>query len=222
VDYPFKTELITVRYSRIERIWVLFSGLLYTTLTLVAIIGVIVYIESLPQLISMPAVLSASLALLLLYPLKLSTSYFVRGIRGYSYVASMVMEKRTEDVDQWLEAEQEKQQINRGAINASSGNLAKLFTLWGSISRIVIIWLLAIMVCKWLPLEDLINKPILEFSLKDVGAIIAAMNVLAITIFWIGLIDGKTQEEREGIYNGWGLAGIVVITLVLMLSAGRS
>lgn len=215
MDDPFKTELVTVKYSRIERIWVLFSGLFYTTLTLVAIIGVIVYIESLPQLISMPAVLSASLALLLLYPLKLSTSYFVRGIRGYSYVTSMVMEKRTEDVDQWLEAEQEKQQINRGAINASSGNLSKLFTLWGSISRFVIIWFLAIMACKWLPLEELTNKPILEFSLTDVGAIIAAMNVLAITSFWIGLIEKKTQEEREGIYRGWGWLSLIVVLLQL-------
>ena len=43
------------------------------------------------------------------------------------------------------------------------------------------------------------------------------MNVLAISDFWVGLIDRKTQEEREGIYDGWGLAGIVVITLVLLL-----
>ena len=204
-------------YSLPERLWVLFAGLFYTTLTLVAIVGVILYIESLPQLLSMPAVLSASLGLLFLYPLKLSTSYFVRGIRGYSYVTSIVMEKRTDDIDQWLRAEQEKQQNYKEVIKSSSGNLAKLFTLWGFISRIVIIWLLAIMACKWLPLEGLTNKPILEFSLKDVGAIIAAMNVLAISGFWIGLIDRKTQEEREGIYDGWGLAGIVVITLVLLL-----
>lgn len=203
-------------YSLPERLWVLFAGLFYTTLTLVTIVGVIVYIESLPQLLSMPAVLSASLGLLLLYPLKLSTSYFVRGIRGYSYVTSMVMEKRTDDIDQWLRAEQEKQQINREVIKSSSGNLAKLFTLWGSISRFVIIWFLAIMVCKWLPLEGLTNKPILEFSLKDVGAIIAAINVLAITSYWIGLIDRKTQEEREGIYRGWGLVGVVVITATLV------
>ena len=221
MDHPFKTELIIVKYPRIERIWVLFSGLFYTTLTLVAIVGVIVYIESLPQLISMPAVLSASLALLLLYPLKLSTSYFVRGIRGYSYVTSMVIEKRTEDVDQWLEAEQEKQQINRGAINVSSGNLAKLFTLWGSISRFVIIWFLAIWVCKWLPLEGLTNKPILEFSLTDIGAIIAVINVLAITSLWIGLIDRKTREEREDIYDGWGLVGLLVITVALVFLISR-
>ena len=128
----------------------------------------------------------------------------------------MVMEKRTDDIDQWLRAEQEKQQINREVIKSSSGNLAKLFTLWGSISRFVIIWFLAIMVCKWLPLEGLTNKPILEFSLKDVGAIIAAINVLAITSYWIGLIDRKTQEEREGIYRGWGLVGVVVITATLV------
>jgi len=207
---------VKTAYSLPERLWVLFAGLFYTTLTLVTIVGVIVYIESLPQLLSMPAVLSASLGLLLLYPLKLSTSYFVRGIRGYSYVTSMVMEKRTDDIDQWLRAEQEKQQINREVIKSSSGNLAKLFTLWGSISRFVIIWFLAIMVCKWLPLEGLTNKPILEFSLKDVGAIIAAINVLAITSYWIGLIDRKTQEEREGIYRGWGLVGVVVITATLV------
>lgn len=203
-------------YSLPERLWVLFAGLFYTTLTLVAIVGVIVYIESLPQLRSMPAALFASLGLLLLYPLKLSTSYFVRGIRGYSYVTSMVMEKRTDDIDQWLRAEQEKQQNYREVIKSSSGNLAKLFTLWGSISRFVIIWFLAIMVCKWLPLEGLTNKPILEFSLIDVGAIIAAINVLAITSFWIGLIDRKTQEEREGIYDGWGLVGLLVITVALV------
>ena len=216
MDDPLKTELTTVKYSRIERIWVLFAGLFYTTLTLVTMVGVIVYLKSLPQLLSMPAVLSASLGLLFLYPLKLSTSYFVRGIRGYSYVTSIVMEKRTDDIDQWLRAEQEKQQNYREVIKSSSGNLAKLFTLWGSISRIVIIWLLAIMACKWLPLEGLINKPILEISLKDVGAIIAAMNVLAISSFWIGLIDMKTQEEREGIYSGWGLVGLVVITATLV------
>ena len=181
------------------------------------IVGVIIYIESLTQLLSIPAVLSASLGLLLLYPLKLSTNYFVRGIRGYSYVTSMVMEKRTDDIDQWLEAEQEKQRNYREVINSSSGNFAKLFKLWGSISRIVIIWLFAIMVCKWLPLEGLTNKPILEFSLKDVGAIIAAINVLAITSFWIGLIDRKTQEEREGIYSNWGLAGIAVIFFPLAM-----
>jgi hypothetical protein len=181
------------------------------------IVGVIIYIESLTQLLSIPAVVSASLGLLSLYPLKLSTSYFVKGIRGYSYVTSMVMEKRTEDIDRWLEAEKNAQLINFAASEAASGNLAKLFNLWGSISRVAIILLIAVMVCRWLPLEGVTSKPILEFSLKDVGAIIAAMNVFAITSFWIGLIDRKTQTEREEIYSNWGLVGLAVITVALVL-----
>ena len=215
MDNLFRTELTINRYSKIERLWILFAGFFYTTIILVALVGVIFYLNSLPQLLNMTTAASGSVGLLLLYPLKLSINYFVKGIRGYSYTTSMVMEKRTEEIDQWLEVEKAKQQNNRGAVNSSTRSLAKLFTLWGSISRIVIIWLFAIMVCKSLPLEELSNKPMLEFSLKDVGAIIAAMNVLAISGFWIGLIDRKTQEEKEVIYSGWGWLSLTAILLQL-------
>lgn len=152
-----------------------------------------------------------------LFLLSLSYIYLKKCIRGNSDIEKIEIIKRTKEVDELLERETEELQRDRAAINAVTSNWIKPFYLWGSFCRYMSVFLLLWMIPKWLPLDNLANKPILEISLREIGSIIIFILIVRVAFYWISTIDKKTQREREEIYSGWGLAGIAVITLALLL-----
>lgn len=153
-------------------------------------------------------------ALFLLY---LSLIYLKKSIYGNQDTEQIEIIKRTKEVDELLEREREALQRDRAAINAVTSNWIKPFYLWGSFCRYMSVFLLLWMIPKWLPLDNLANKPILEISLREIGSIIIFILIVRVAFYWISTIDGKTKREREEIYSGWGLAGIAFITLALLL-----
>ena len=204
-------------YSVLRLLYFLFYGILFGIAALSLGVHALFTIYESTDLKAFSAVWLFAYFLFFLLLLFLSLINLKKSIYGNQDTEQIEIIKRTKEIDELLEREREALQRDSAARNAVMRNWITPFYLWGAFCRYMSVFVFLWIISKWLPLDNIADKPILEISLREIASIIVLITVVRVAFYWLGLIDTKILEERNEIYSGWGLAGLAAIALVLLL-----